>query len=108
MKAFLHKTCGPLLAGILLAPIAGGAALIAQVKVITVKKATPRELYGAQQLRAALSEVQDAPSGARVIAGVSSAGELERFHLPAFWPQAEEAFLIRQVGNAWVVAGSDP
>ncbi len=108
MKAFLHKTCGPLLAGILLAPIAGGAALIAQVKVITVKKATPRELYGAQQLRAALSEVQDAPAGARVIAGVSSAGELERFHLPAFWPQAEEAFLIRQVGNAWVVAGSDP
>ncbi len=107
MNLSLCRTSRLLPAGMILASLACGMALAAPVKVITAKKATPRELYGAQQLRAALSEVQDPPAGARVIAGVSSAGELERFHLPAFWPQAEESFLIRQVGNAWVVAGSD-
>ena len=69
---------------------------------------TPRELYGAEKLRAALAEVTSAPAGARVLAAVRNAPELAHFNLPEFWPQAQEAFLIRQVGKTWVVTGSDP
>jgi hypothetical protein len=84
------------------------AVLCAPVKVTTAKSATPRELYGAEQLRSAVVGIENAPPDARVIAAVRSARELDRFHLPEFFPQAEEAFLIRQVGDTWVVAGSDP
>src|SRR5579875_3911407 len=101
-----RKLPAPGAAGLLL--LACSAALCAPVKVITAKSATPRELYGAEKLRAALAEIPSAPRGARVVAAVRSARELERFQLPEFWPQAEEAFLIRQIGDAWVVAGSDP
>jgi hypothetical protein len=80
----------------------------AQVRVITAKGATPRELYGAQKLRSALTGLKTAPAGARILAAVRSAAELNRFDLPEFWPQAEEAFLIQQVGKTWIVTGSDP
>jgi hypothetical protein len=79
----------------------------AAVKVVTAKGATPRELYGAEKLRGALAELRSAPEGARVLAAVRSAPELACFDLPEFWPQAEEAFLIRQVGKTWIVTGSD-
>jgi hypothetical protein len=64
-------------------------------------------LYGAEKLRGALAELRSAPEGARVLAAVRSAPELACFDLPEFWPQAEEAFLIRQVGKTWIVTGSD-
>lgn len=85
-----------------------GVAQGAEVKVITAKNATARELYGAEKLRAALTDLKAAPAGARVVAGVRTAREIDRFDVPEFWPQAQEAFLIRQVGKTWVVAGSDP
>jgi hypothetical protein len=85
---------------------AHAAAHAAPVKVITAKSATPRELYGAEKLRAALAGVQS-ESGLRVLAAVRSAPELAHFDLPEFWPQAEEAFEIRQIGKTWIVAGSD-
>jgi len=88
--------------------VASSAALGAPIKVITSRTATPRELYGAEKLRAALEEVQAASPNARVLAAVRNAPELARFDLPEFWPQAEEAFLIRQIGSTWIVAGSDP
>jgi hypothetical protein len=91
-----------------LAYLACSAALGAPVKVITAKTATAREIYGAEKLHAALAGVQNPPLGARVVAAVRSARELDRLNLPEFWPQAEEAFLIRQIGTTWVVAGSDP
>jgi hypothetical protein len=85
------------------------AAQAAPVKVMTAKGATPRELFGAEKLRAALAEMASAPAGARVLAAVRSAPELKRFKdLEEFWPQAEEAFLIKQVGMTWIVTGSDP
>jgi hypothetical protein len=87
---------------------ASAAAASSPVKVITSKSATPRELWGAQQLRKALAGVKDAPHGARIVAALRTAPELAHFNLPEFWPQAEEAFLIKQVGKTWVVAGSDP
>lgn len=84
------------------------AAQAAPVKVISAKGATPRELFGAEQLRGALAGVTSAPAGARVMAAVRSAPEFKRFNdLEEFWPQAEEAFLIKQVGTTWIVTGSD-
>ncbi len=78
------------------------------VKVITDKNATPRELYGAEKLRTAVADLATAPRQARIVAALRTAPELRHFNLPAFRPQAEEAFLIKQLGNTWVVAGSDP
>ncbi len=78
----------------------------AQVKVVTAKGAAARELYGAERLRTELAQLKAAPVGASVIAGLGSAPELSRFHLPEL--QAKEAFLIRQIGSTWVIAGSDP
>jgi hypothetical protein len=78
------------------------------VKVTTAKGSTARELYGAERLRAALADPKTARAGAQVVAGVRTAPEVDRFDLPEFWPQAQEAFLIRQVGNTWVITGSDP
>jgi hypothetical protein len=77
------------------------------VAVLTAKAASPRELYGAEKLRSALAELKTAPTGARVLIAVRSAPELARFDLPEFWPQAQEAFLIRQIGKTWIVTGSD-
>ncbi|HKN23025.1 MAG TPA: hypothetical protein VJX73_16485 [Terracidiphilus sp.] len=78
-----------------------------QVAVVAAKGASPRELYGAQKLRSALAELKTAPLGARVLAAVRSAPELAHFDLPEFGPQAQEAFLIRQIGKTWIVTGSD-
>src|ERR1700728_308057 len=41
------------------------------------------------------------------LAAVRSAPELAHFDLPEFWPQAQEAFEIKQIGKTWVVTGSD-
>jgi hypothetical protein len=79
----------------------------ATVKVVVAKGASTREVYGAERLRAALADVKNAPAGARVVTGLHSAAEVAKFDLPEFWPQAKEAFLIRQVGKTWVVSGSD-
>jgi hypothetical protein len=78
------------------------------VTVVTAKGASPRELYGAEKLRSALAELKTKPAGARVLAAVRSAPELSHFDLPEFWPQAQEAFLIKQIGKTWIVTGSDP
>ncbi len=78
------------------------------VTVVTAKGASARELYGAQKLRSALAELKMAPASARVLVAVRSAPELAHFDLPEFWPQAQEAFLIKQVGKTWIVTGSDP
>ena len=86
---------------------ASAMAVAAPVKVVTARSATQRELYGAERLRAALVDISQAPAGARVLAAVRSAPELAKFDLPQFWPQAEEAFEIKQIGKTWVVAGSD-
>jgi len=85
-----------------------------QVAVVTARGASPRELYGAQKLRSALAELKTAPAGARILVAVRSAPELAHFDrlahsdLAEFWPQAEEAFLIKQIGKTWIVTGSDP
>ena len=98
------RICAAVLA-LVICPVAQAA----PVRVITAKGATPRELYGAEKLRAALAELTSAPTGARVLEAVRSARELKRFNdLEEFWPQAQEAFLIKQIGETWVVTGSEP
>ncbi|MGA7342450.1 MAG: hypothetical protein WBE72_14165 [Terracidiphilus sp.] len=92
----------------LLALMIGGAAHAAPIRILNAKSATPRELYGAEKLRDALAGISTAQTGARILAAVRDAPELKRFNLPEFWPQADEAFLIRQIGNTWIVTGSDP
>jgi hypothetical protein len=103
--ALTTRSCLLLLVGAIMC--VQGAAQYSEVKVTTAHEASPREIYGAERLRAALAGVKSAPTGASVVAAVQSAKELERFDLPPFWPQAKEAFLIRQVGKVWVVSGSD-
>jgi hypothetical protein len=88
--------------------LCGAAFAAPAVPVITAKGASPRALWGAQQLRLALTSLKQAPAGARVVAALRSSPELQPFKLPDFWPHADEAFLIRQIGNTWVIAGSDP
>lgn len=83
------------------------AAHALSIPVVTSKSATPRELYGAEKLRIVLTDLKDAPAGARILAAVRTAPELHPFDLPEFRPQAEEAFLIRQVGKTWIVTGGD-
>jgi hypothetical protein len=87
--------------------LATAASNAAEVKVTTAQGASARELYGAERLRSALAGLKKAPAGASVIAGVRTAPEIEAFPLSEFWPQAQEAFLIRQVNKTWVVTGSD-
>ncbi len=99
------------------ARLAGGAVLAiatslsagaARIAVVTAKGATARELYGAEKLRSAAAGLPSAPAGARIVAAVRSAPLLAHFDLQEFWPQAEEAFLIKQIGRTWIVTGSDP
>jgi hypothetical protein len=90
-----------------LAWVVCAAAHAAQVAVVTAKGASPRELYGVQKLRSALAALKTAPAGARVLVAVRSAPELAHFDVPEFWPQAQEAFLIKQIGKTWIVTGSD-
>jgi hypothetical protein len=105
MKNPLRETGARLAVACSLA-LALSTAAHAAVPVITAKNASPRARWGAQQLRAALATVRQAPKGARVIAALATAPELKRFNLPAFPPHSEEAFLIRQIGSTWVIAGS--
>jgi hypothetical protein len=70
-------------------------------------KATPRELFAAQQLE-------------HVVAGLSGNEQilLATRHdpllspydkqIPDFWPEAKEAFILRRLGNTVIVAGYDP
>jgi len=84
-----------------------GAAQAAPIPVVTAKGASARELYGAEKLRAVLVGVKSDSAGTRVVSAMRNAPELAGFDLPEFWPQAHEAFLIKQVGKTWVVTGSD-
>lgn len=79
----------------------------AAVPVITPSHASPRELYAARRLRAVVAKITPSESGAKIVIAVRSSPLLRRYHLPHFWPGASEAFLLRRVGNTWIVSGSD-
>lgn len=74
-------------------------------KLLLAPNSTPREQYGAARLREALAPIKPE---ATVVIGPLTSPAVAKFNLPEFWPQAKEAFLIRQIGNTWVLTGSDP
>lgn len=80
----------------------------AAVPVVTAPNATPRELYAARHLRAAVAKIAPPEQGAKIVLAVRSTALLKGYHLPQFWPGASEAFLLRRVGDTWIVSGSDP
>jgi hypothetical protein len=84
-------------------------AAFASVPVITAPNATPREKYGAERLSGVLQNVTDSlPADAKVIVALRDSPLLARYPLAQFWPGATEAFLLKRVGDTWIVAGSDP
>lgn len=79
---------------------------LAAPRVVTAPDATPRELYGAQRLR----EVVATLPGNETICVAQRGNRLLRpwrRQLPQFWPGAEEAFVLRRIGNTILVAGVD-
>ncbi|MGB7135943.1 MAG: hypothetical protein WBD46_11685, partial [Acidobacteriaceae bacterium] len=81
--------------------------LLAAPRVITSATATPRELYGAQRLRAIVARL---PGNERILVAQRTDrlfSHLDR-QIPQFWPGAEEAYILRRIGNTIVVAGVDP
>jgi hypothetical protein len=84
-------------------------AAFASVPVITAPNATPREKYGAERLSGILQNVTDSlPADAKVIVALRDSPLLARYPLAQFWPGATEAFMLKRVGDTWIVAGSDP
>ena len=102
----MKRITGRILCAAVIAAMCTGAQA-ATVKVVTAKSATARELYGAEKLREALAGVQTS-HGERILVAVRPAPELAEWDLPQFWPQAQEAFEIKQIGKTWIVTGSDP
>jgi hypothetical protein len=93
------------IATLLLLPVAA----FATVPVITAPNATPREKYGAERLAGILQDISTpSPADAKVIVAVRNSPVLSQYPLAQFWPGATEAFLLKRVGNTWIVAGSDP
>ena len=91
--------------GLLVACVFLPAMANAAPKLHVAASATPREQYGADRLREALAPLK---TEATIEVGPLTAPPIARFNLPEFWPQAKEAYLIRQIGKTWVVTGSDP
>ncbi|MGC1186174.1 MAG: hypothetical protein WA871_02170 [Candidatus Acidiferrales bacterium] len=103
-----RKYLRPLLIGVALFLILPVAAF-ASVPVITTPNATPREKYGAERLAEVLQSITaPAPDDAKVIVAVRDSPVLAHYPLAQFWPGATEAFLLKRIGNTWIVAGSDP
>lgn len=109
MNTVIHRIRNHwVLALILIICCFGMPAAHAAVPVITAPNATPRILYAAGRLRTAVENITPTQPDAKIVIGVRSSTILHGYHLPQFWPGASEAFLIRRVGDAWIVSGSDP
>lgn len=69
--------------------------------------ATPREIFGQQQLQQAVAGL---PGDDQILLATRLDPLLKPYdkQIPDFWPDAKEAFLLRRLGNTIVVAGFDP
>jgi hypothetical protein len=75
------------------------------VRVITDPHATPRELFGAARLRAA---VEPLAGQARIVSATRQSPLFAEFpDLPQFPAGTTEAFRLRRVRGTWLVVGSD-
>lgn len=79
---------------------------LARPRVITAADATPRELYGAQRLRAVVENLHGVES---IYVAQRDDRLLSRWdkQLPQFWPGAQEAFVLRRIDKTVIVAGVD-
>ncbi len=73
----------------------------------TSAHATPRELFGAERVRSALTGI---PGQEQILIATRHDPLLARFdkQVPDLWPDAKEAFVLKRIGNTIVVAGFDP
>lgn len=78
----------------------------AQVRVRVSDHASPRELFAAERVREAVKGLR---GHEEVLLAVRSDALLKGFgtEVAEPWPNAKEAFVLKRVGNAIVVAGSD-
>ena len=83
------------------------AAAFAEPHVRHSANATPRELFASQRLQRA---VKGLPGDEQILVATRLDPLLTKYdkQIPAFWPGAKEAFLLRRVGNTVIVAGDDP
>ncbi|HEU5342328.1 hypothetical protein [Edaphobacter sp.] len=75
-------------------------------RVITSAHATPREQYAATRLRAAVVNI---PTHETILLAQRHDPLIAPYdkQIPDFWPNAEEAFLLRRIGNTIIVTGYD-
>jgi hypothetical protein len=85
--------------------ISTGSAFAAP-RVVVSKSATPREEFAAIQLRAAVSHL---PGHETILLAQRADPILRQYdkQIPAFWPNATEAFLLRRIGNTIIATGYD-
>ncbi len=83
---------------------------VAAVPVIMDPAATPREKYGAAQLKTALgSPGFRSPESGRIVAAVRNSSLFTGYSgLPVFGETETEAFQLRRAGKDWLIIGSDP
>lgn len=83
------------------------ATALAEPHVIHSATATPRELYAAQRLEQAIHAL---PGDEQILLATRMDPLLAKYdkQIPALWPDAKEAFLLRRIGNTVIVAGYDP
>ncbi|QHN03013.1 hypothetical protein FTO74_06235 [Granulicella sp. WH15] len=67
---------------------------------------TPRERFAAERLRTALKSL---PGNEQILMATRMDPLLAPYdkQIPAFWPDAKEAFLLRRIGNTIIVTGFD-
>ncbi len=87
-------TCSPLV-------VAG------QPRVMTSAQASPREVFAAERVRAAVAGLSGSE---RILLAVRRDALLAPYdkQVPDLWPNAKEAFALKRLGNTIVVAGFDP
>jgi hypothetical protein len=72
-------------------------------------KQSPREAHGISRLREALSAACDQTKEIRLIVGRRESKLFVKYpNLPAFDPEQTEAFLLKRIGNDYLVIGSGP
>jgi len=96
-----------LLATLLLAVFALPA--LASPRVRTSATPTPREQFAAARLRAAVAHLPAADGNVQIILAQRTDPILKPYdkQITAFWPDAQEAFLLRRIHNTIIATGYD-
>ncbi|GGA54215.1 hypothetical protein GCM10011507_01810 [Edaphobacter acidisoli] len=79
---------------------------IATPRIVTSSHATPREQYAATRLREAVANL---PTNETILLAQRHDALIAPYdkQIPDFWPNAEESFILRRLGNTIIVTGYD-